>query len=82
VPVSIRITFYARTQATSQTGKLRWNGYFAALPPSSFSEMSPVCFRPAFDGIREVWFAAAVVKKRSVMDNGGTGGLLGTSSIF
>jgi hypothetical protein len=31
-------------------------GYFAALPSSSFSEMSPVCFRPAFDGIGEVWF--------------------------
>jgi hypothetical protein len=44
--------------------------------------MLPVCFRPVFDGIGEVWFAAAVVKKRSVMDNGGTGGLLGTSSIF
>jgi hypothetical protein len=26
-------------------------GYFATLPPSSFSKMSPVCFRPAFDEI-------------------------------
>jgi hypothetical protein len=26
-------------------------GYFAILPPSSFSKMSPVCFRPAFDEI-------------------------------
>jgi hypothetical protein len=47
-----------------------------------FSEMLPVCFRPAFDGIGEMWFAATVVKKRSVMDDGGTGGLLGASSIF
>jgi len=31
-------------------------GYFAALPSSSFSETSPVCFRPAFDEIGEVWF--------------------------
>jgi hypothetical protein len=44
--------------------------------------MSPVCFRPAFDGIGEVWFAGTVVKKRSVMDDGGTGGFPGTSSIF
>jgi len=43
-PVSIRITFYAQTQATSQTGT-------AFL----FSEMSPACFRPAFDGIQEAW---------------------------
>jgi hypothetical protein len=57
-------------------------GYFAVLPSASFSEMSPVCFRPAFDGIGEMWFAATVVKKRSVMDDGGTGGLLGASSIF
>jgi hypothetical protein len=26
------------------------------MPPSSFSEMSPACFRPVFNGIREVWF--------------------------
>jgi hypothetical protein len=28
-----------------------------------FSEMSPACFRIAFDGIGEVWFTAPVVKK-------------------
>jgi hypothetical protein len=57
-------------------------GYFAALPPPSFSEKSPACYRPVFDGIGEMWFAATVVKKRSVMGDGGTGGLLGASSIF
>jgi hypothetical protein len=29
---------------------------FATLPPSSFSKMSLVCFRPVFDEIGEVWF--------------------------
>jgi hypothetical protein len=36
-------------------GQLRWSRG-PALPPSPFSEMSPACFRPAFDGIREAWF--------------------------
>src|SRR5208283_1578698 len=33
------------------------------MPPSSFSETSPVCYRPVFDGIEAVWFTATVVKK-------------------
>ena len=28
---------------------------FTRLPPSSFSEMSPVCFRPAFDEMDGLW---------------------------
>jgi hypothetical protein len=32
------------------------------MPPSSFSEMSPVCFLPVFDEIGEVWLTATVVK--------------------
>jgi hypothetical protein len=33
------------------------------IPPSAFSEMSPVCFRPVFDGIREVWFDGCAIKR-------------------
>jgi hypothetical protein len=57
-------------------------GHFAALPPSSFSEMSPVCFCPAFDGIGAVWFTPNEVERRSERDGGGTGGFFGTSSTF
>jgi hypothetical protein len=57
-------------------------GHFAVLPPLLFSEMSPSCFRPAFDGIGVVWFTPNVVERRSERDGGGTGGFFGTSSIF
>ena len=41
----------------------RWSRVFCRLPSSSFSEMSPACFRPAFDVIGEIWFDGCAQKR-------------------
>jgi hypothetical protein len=35
------------------------------IPPSSFSEMSPACFRPVFDAIREMWFDGCATERKA-----------------